>query len=106
VLCSSNTWSLVSFHPSVNIVGSRWVYKIKYHAYDNIERYKTRLVAKGFTQQESIDYSKTFSLVIKQVTVRLVFSIVVSHGWMIHQLNIHNVFLNGVLFKRSTCKNL
>jgi hypothetical protein len=96
---SNNTWSLVPFHPSMNIIGSRWVYKIKYHANDNIECYKARLVARSFTQQKGIDYSKTFSLVIKQVIVKLVFSIMVSHGWMIHQLNIHNVFLNEVLFK-------
>jgi hypothetical protein len=46
----------------------------------SIEQYKTRLVARGFTQQESIDYYETLSLVVKQVTVRLVFSIAVSHN--------------------------
>jgi len=60
---------------------------------------KARLVARGFTQQEGIDYSETFSPVIKQATVRLVFSIVISCNWKIHQLNIHNAFLNGVLTK-------
>jgi len=53
----------------------------------------------GFTQQEGIDYSETFSPVIKQATVRLVFSIAVSRNWKIHQLDIHNAFLNGVLIE-------
>ena len=44
-----------------------------------------------------IDYSETFSLVIKQATVKLVFSIAVSCNWKIHQLDIRNAFLNGVL---------
>jgi hypothetical protein len=57
-------------------------------------------VARGFTQQEGIDYSETFSPVIKQATVRLVFSIAVSRNWKIHQLDIHNAFLNGVLTKK------
>ena len=63
----------------------------------SVERYKARLVAKGFTQQEGIYYSETFNPTIKQTTTRLVFSIAVLHGWKIHQLDIHNTFLNEVL---------
>ena len=96
-LGANRTWTLVSFHPSINVVGSRWVYKIKRKSDDSIERYKACLVARGFTQQEGIDYSETFSPVIKQATVRLVFSIAVSSGWKIHQLDIHNAFLNEFL---------
>jgi hypothetical protein len=77
-LRTNRTWSLVPFHPSMNIVGSRWVYRIKRRVDGSIERYKARLVARSFTQQEGIDYSETFNLVMKQATVRLVFSIAVS----------------------------
>jgi hypothetical protein len=96
-LRANRTWTLVPFHPSMNVVGSRWVYKIKCGSDGSIERYKARLVARGFTQQEGIDYSETFSPIIKQVTIRLVFSIAVLCGWKIHQFDIHNAFLNGVL---------
>jgi len=77
VLRTNRTWSLVPFHPSMNVVGSRWVYRINRRVDGSIERYKARLVARGFTQHEGIDYSETFSPVIKQPTVRLVFSIAV-----------------------------
>jgi hypothetical protein len=68
----------------MNIVGSRWVYRIKRCVDDSIKHYKTRLVARGFTQQEGIDYSETFNPVIKQATIQLVFSIAVSQNWKIH----------------------
>jgi histone deacetylase 1/2 len=81
----------------MNVMGSRWVYRIKHRVDGSIDRYKARLVARGFTQQEDIDYSGTFSPIIKQAIVRLVFSIAVFRNWKIHQLDIHNAFLNGVL---------
>jgi len=77
-LRSNRTWSLVPFHPSMNVVGSRWVYRIKRRVDGSIEHYKMCLVDRGFTQQEGIDYFETFSPVIKQATVQLVFSIAVS----------------------------
>jgi hypothetical protein len=96
-LCSNDTWSLIPYHPFMNVVGNQWAYRIKRHVDGSIERYKARLIARGFTQQKGIDYSETFNPVIKQSTVRLVFFIVVSYNWKIHQLDIHNAFLNSVL---------
>jgi len=83
-LRSNHTWSLMPFHPSMNVVGSGWVYQIKHRVGGSVECYKARLVARGFTQQEGIDYFKTFSPVIRQSTIRLVFSITVSRNWKIH----------------------
>ena len=71
------TWSLVPFDPSMNMVGRRWVYKIKRRSDGAIDRYKARLVARGFTQQEGINYSKTFSPVVKPTIVQLVLTIFV-----------------------------
>jgi hypothetical protein len=64
-LRSNDTWTLVPFHHSMNVVGNQWMYMIKHWVDGRIERYKVRLVARGFTQQEGIDYSETFILIIK-----------------------------------------
>ena len=68
-LRENRTWSLVPFYPSMNVVGSRGVYQIKRRVNGSIEHYKACIVARGFTQQKDIDYSETFSPVIKQATV-------------------------------------
>jgi len=83
-LLQNGTWSLVSPSPAMNVVGCKWVFRIKRKADGQIERYKARLVAKGFHQQPGIDFSETYSPVVKPITIRTVLSIAVSAGWAIH----------------------
>ena len=76
----NQTWTLVPPHPTMNVIGSRWAYKIKRHTDGQVARYKARLVARGFTQQEGIDYLETFNPVIKPTTTHLVLTIAISYG--------------------------
>ncbi|GJV99628.1 ribonuclease H-like domain-containing protein, partial [Tanacetum coccineum] len=85
-------------------IGSKWIFKIKYKSSGKIDRYKARLVAQGFGQKERIDYEETFSPVVKMVTVRCLFNIVVSNSWQVFQLNVTNAFLYGDLFETWNAK--
>uniref|UniRef100_A0A2N9I242 Integrase catalytic domain-containing protein n=1 Tax=Fagus sylvatica TaxID=28930 RepID=A0A2N9I242_FAGSY len=91
------TWSLVPLPATKNVVGCKWVYKLKHNSDGSIARYKARLVAKGFHQQQGIDFDETFSPVIKPPTVRLILSLAVSLQWPLRQLDVKNAFLHGTL---------
>jgi hypothetical protein len=71
-LQKQGTWALVPAPSTKNIVGCKWVYKLKYNSDGTISRYKARLVAKGFHQQYGVDFDETFSPVVKPPTVRLI----------------------------------
>nr|KAJ0196275.1 hypothetical protein LSAT_V11C700361250 [Lactuca sativa] len=93
----NNTWEITDLRKNRKPIGCKWVYKIKHKSNGEIERYKARLVVKGYNQREGIDFQETFSPVAKIVTVRIVISLSVHHSWPLYQLDINNVFLNGDL---------
>ncbi|GJU93983.1 uncharacterized mitochondrial protein-like protein [Tanacetum coccineum] len=62
---SNSTWELTFLPPNKQAIGSKWVFRIKYNANVTVERYKARIVAKGFNQKEGIDYIETFAPVAK-----------------------------------------
>jgi len=69
------------------------------NARGEIERYKTRLVAKGYKQKAGIDYDEVFALVARMETIRLIISQVAQFKWPIFQMDVKSAFLNGVLEK-------
>ena len=93
----NQTWEIVELPKEKNPVGCKWVYTLKYKADGSLERYKARLVAKGYTQTFGIDYQETFAPVTKLNTIKILMFLVANQNWLLHQLDVKNMFLNGDL---------
>ena len=96
-LIRNDTWELVPPVSVQNIVGCKWIFRIKRLPNGYVDRYKAWLVAKGFHQHLRLDYHDTFSPVVKPTPVRLVLSLATSHGWCLRQLDVNNAYLQGTL---------
>lgn len=93
----NRTWDVVSLPKGKNVVGCRWIFTLKFNADGTIERPKSRLVAQGYTQQGSVDYLETFSLVAKLTSVKLLLGLASAQGWSLTQMDVSNAFLHGDL---------
>ena len=67
--------------PGKTVIGCKWVYKIKTHSNGSVERYNTRLVAKGYSQENGIDYEETFAQVARLITVRTLIAVMAIRYW-------------------------
>ena len=96
-LMKNETWTLVPNDSSYKLIGNKWVYRVKENPDGTINKYKARLVVKGFLQIPGIDFTETFSLVVKAVTIRIILTLAVNNDWLLRQVDINNAFLNGEL---------
>lgn len=98
-LTSNGTWHLVERPTSGNVVDSKWVLRVKKNSAGEVDKYKARLVARGFTQIYGVDYYETFAPVAKLSSFRLILAIAARNGWPADSFDFNSAYLNSKLDK-------
>jgi hypothetical protein len=96
-ILSNGTWELVDRPYVCKPMGYKWVFKKKLRIDGTIDKYKTRFVAKSYTQKEDEDFFDTYSSVARLTTIRVLLSLAALHGLLIHQIDVKTTFFNGEL---------
>lgn len=91
------TYELVKLPENRQAIGCKWVYKIKTDASGEIQQFKARLVAQGFSQKFGIDYDQIFAPVVRQATFRVLLAMATKRSMKIIHLDAKSAFLNGIL---------
>src|SRR5579875_2010750 len=94
---ANGTWKLAPLPKDRKSVGCKWVFKTKKDALGNVMRYKARLVARGFSQVEGVDFNETFAPVAKFSTIRCILALGAAMDLEMHQMDVKTAFLNGEL---------
>lgn len=93
----NDTWELTELPEGGKKIGVKWVYKTKFNENGEVDKYKARLVVKGYSQQHGVDYTEVFAPVARMETIRLVVALAAQKGWAIYQLDVKSAFLYGEL---------
>src|SRR6218665_2298255 len=92
-LLSIDTFEICRLPEGRKVIGGRWVYAVKLGP-NGDEQYKARYVAKGYSQEQDIDYSETFSPTVRITSVRMLMQLAVQQGMIVHQMDVKIAYLN------------
>lgn len=94
-LKDNQTWDLVELPKGRKALPCKWVFKLKMNPDGSVERYKARMVIKGYSQIPGVDYDRTFSPVVRLSTVRSLLAAATRENLKLTQFDVTTAFLNG-----------
>jgi len=100
LMAKYSVWDVVEEPEDTNIIGCRWVFRIKQDSSGKILKYRARLVAQGFTQIPGVNFQDTFAPVARLSSIRAVIALAASEDWELHQMDVKSAYLNSPIDTR------
>jgi hypothetical protein len=92
----NEVWELVP-RPKKNVIGIKWVFRNKQDEFGVITKNKAKLVGKGYTQVEGLDFGETYDTVARLESIHILLACATHHDFKLHQMDVKSAFLNGPL---------
>lgn len=80
----NETWKFTEFPKNKVPIGCKWLYKSNFNVDGSINKYKSRLITKGYSQKDGIDFEDTFSPIAKLNKNRIMIALATKHNWKMH----------------------
>ncbi|GKA98689.1 retrovirus-related pol polyprotein from transposon TNT 1-94 [Tanacetum coccineum] len=92
-----DVWELVPSLDCAMIIALKWIYKVKLDEYGDVLKNKARLIAKGYRQEEGLDFEESFASVARLEAIRIFLANAASKNMTVYQMDVKIAFLNGKL---------
>jgi hypothetical protein len=92
----NEVWCLVE-RPKQNIIDIKWVFRNKQDEHGVVTRNKARLIAKGYSQVEGLDFDETFSPIARLESIRMLLAYATRYSFKLYQMDVKSAFLNGII---------
>ena len=96
-LWENEVYDVVDRPPEKKVIGTKWVLRVKTDSEGKIDKFKSRVVAKGFRQMEGVDFDETFAPTVRFASVRTLIALAASMGWQLDQMDVTTAFLYAKL---------
>ena len=96
-ILKNKTWDVIDRPAGGKPITAKWIFRTKRDTEGIVRKLKARLVARGFQQEEGIDYHDIFAPVVKWSTILLILALAAKHKWSLSQLDVITAFLNGTI---------
>ncbi|CAI7814990.1 unnamed protein product [Closterium sp. NIES-53] len=93
----NGTWELVELPEGRKAITSKWLFKINSDPNGKIERYNSRNIAKGYLQNEKVEFKALFAHLLKPTMLRTLLARAAIKGWVVKRMDVKTAFLNHIL---------